>query len=367
MAEIAIRHINKTYSGGQRPAVNDVDLTISDGEFMVLLGPSGCGKTTLLRLVAGLEYPNGGSISIGGTDVTGVPPRKREIAMVFQSYAIFPHMTVRKNISFGLRMRHEPDKEVHRRVTHAAELVQLGEFLDRYPAQLSGGQRQRVAVARAIVMEPAVLLMDEPLSNLDALLRLQFRAELKKLVQDLKTTTVYVTHDQVEALSLGNRIAVMREGRIIQCDLPMRVYDGPETTFVGGFIGNPPMNFLRGRVQRENGRTTVALGDQRLDAPLGLEHLDGQEVLIGIRAENIDVWTERMEGALPARIEVIEPLGPDLLLSVEVANQPLKLLTRNDFPAEPGLSISIRPQEGMLRWFDCDGARIERLEPASMA
>lgn len=359
MAEIAIRTVTKTYPGGQRPAVDNVDLTIADGEFMVLLGPSGCGKTTLLRVIAGLEYPDAGGVSIGGRDVTDVPPRKRGIAMVFQSYAIFPHMTVRKNIAFGLRMRHEPDREVQRRVNHAADLVQLGEFLDRYPAQLSGGQRQRVAVARAIVMQPEVLLMDEPLSNLDALLRLQFRAELKKLVQELRTTTVYVTHDQVEALSLGSRIAVMRDGHVIQCDLPMQVYDAPATTFVGGFIGNPPMNFLRGQVQRENGAVRIALNDTWLDGPRGLEHRDGQEMLIGIRAENIDVWPEQVDGALAARVEVIEPLGPDMLLSVNVSDQPLKVLTRNDFPAAPGRTISIRPQEGMLRWFDRDGARIE--------
>ncbi|HEX6506571.1 MAG TPA: ABC transporter ATP-binding protein [Chloroflexota bacterium] len=355
MAEIAIRSISKTYPKGKRPAVNSIDLTIADGEFMVLLGPSGCGKTTLLRLIAGLEYPDSGSVSIGGRDVTNTPPRKREIAMVFQSYAIFPHMTVRKNIAFGLSMRHVSQDEIRRRVDDAAKLVQLEDFLERYPAQLSGGQRQRVAVARAIVMQPDVLLMDEPLSNLDALLRLQFRAELKKLVQELRTTTIYVTHDQVEALSLGTRIAVMREGEIVQVDAPMQVYDTPRTTFVGGFIGNPPMNFLRGQVQGSNGRVSVALGSQMLDAPTALSRLTGQEVQIGIRAENIDVWPHAMDGALPAEVQVVEPLGADVLLTVEVAGQSLKLLTRNDFPASPGLQISLRPQENKLRWFDQSG------------
>ena len=374
MAEIALRSISKTYPKGKAPAVDNVDLTVADGEFMVLLGPSGCGKTTLLRLVAGLEYADSGGVWIGGRDVTGAPPRKREIAMVFQSYAIFPHMTVRRNISFGLRMRHLPDRQIQEKVTRAADLVQLGDFLERYPAQLSGGQRQRVAVARAIVMEPAVLLMDEPLSNLDALLRLQFRAELKKLVHELKTTTVYVTHDQVEALSLGDRIAVMREGRILQCDAPMQVYDAPETPFVGGFIGNPPMNFLRGRVERTGGQVQVALAGNLLPAPPDLGRLDGQEVLVGIRAENIEVGIDHADsapsghstaGCLPARIEVVEPLGADVLLTADVGGQPLKLLTRNDFPAAPGLNIAVRPQQDKLRWFDRNGTRIDLAVPTS--
>src|SRR6266516_6124432 len=250
MAEIRIERISKTYPGGKTPAVRDVSLAVADREFMVLLGPSGCGKTTLLRMIAGLEYPDSGRIVIGDRDVTDLPPRRRGIAMVFQSYAVFPHLTVFDNIGFGLRMQKRPDPEVRRRVENAAGLLQLEPYLQRYSAQLSGGQRQRVAVARAIVMEPSVLLMDEPLSNLDALLRLQFRAELKKLVQEIQTTTIYVTHDQVESLSLGDRIAVMREGVIVQCGTPMEVYSNPATEFVGGFIGNPPMNFLQGRVLR---------------------------------------------------------------------------------------------------------------------
>src|SRR6266540_4233349 len=210
-------------------------------------------------MIAGPVYPDAGNVVIGDRDVTDLPPLKREIAMVFQSYAVFPHLTVFENIAFGLRMRRRPGPEVKQRVERAAGLLQLDPLLARYPAQLSGGQRQRVAVARAIVMEPSVLLMDEPLSNLDALLRLEFRAELKKLLSDLQTTTVYVTHDQVEALSLGDRIAVMRTGRIVQVAEPMVVYDRPAERFVGGFIGNPPMNFLRATVARENGHARVTL------------------------------------------------------------------------------------------------------------
>src|SRR5829696_7398027 len=269
MAEIRLEGITRTFDKKVR-AVDNVALTIADQEFMVLLGPSGCGKTTLMRMIAGLEYPDEGRVVIGGRDVTDLPPRKRQIAMVFQSYAVFPHLTVFENIAFGLRMQGRDKAEVKRRVDNAADLVQLGPYLQRYSAQLSGGQRQRVAVARAIVMEPAVLLMDEPLSNLDALLRLEFRAELKKLLSDLQTTTVYVTHDQVEALSLGNRIAVMREGRIVQVGEPMVVYDRPAERFVGAFIGNPPMNFLRASVSRENGHARVTLGEQALTGPATL-------------------------------------------------------------------------------------------------
>ena len=352
MAEIAIQSITKTFPNSKAPAVDDVDLTIADQEFMVLLGPSGCGKTTLLRMIAGLEYPDSGGILIGGRDVTDLPPRKRGIAMVFQSYAVFPHMTVFDNIAFGLRMHGVAKASIKPKVERAAELLQLSPYLGRYSAQLSGGQRQRVAVARAIVMEPAVLLMDEPLSNLDALLRLNFRGELKKLVQEIKTTTIYVTHDQVEALSLGDRIAVMREGRIVQCDTPIQVYDRPTTEFVGSFIGNPPMNFLRGQVRRENGRAGVALGDQLLTAPAALAATDGQEVLVGIRAENIQAEASPAAEALTAQAEVVEPLGSHLLITALVGEQRLKLLTRTDFPAQPDAPLWLRPEPEKLRWFD---------------
>ncbi len=357
MAEILIQNITKTYAGGKQPAVNDVNLTIRDGEFMVLLGPSGCGKTTLLRMIAGLEYTDAGQISIGGRDVTDLPPRKRQIAMVFQSYAVFPHQTVFENIAFGLRMRKERDADVKRKVERSAALLQLEPYLERYPAQLSGGQRQRVAVARAIVMEPKVLLMDEPLSNLDALLRLHFRADLKKLVQDLKATTIYVTHDQVEALSLGDRIAVMRQGEVIQCSSPMAVYDRPATEFVGSFIGNPPMNFLRGRVERTNGHVHVALHEHVLTAPPELAQHAGRDVLIGIRAENIEAEARETPDNLPARTEVVEPLGSHLLVTAAIGDQRLKLLTRTDFPAQPDGPLWLRPEPDKLRWFEVDTGR----------
>lgn len=354
MAEITIASLWKTFPGTRQPAVKNVDLQVAEGEFMVLLGPSGCGKTTLLRMIAGLEYPDAGRILIGARDVTDLPPRKRQIAMVFQSYAIFPHLTVFENIAFGLRMRGEEPTTIRRKVERAAALLQLEAFLKRYPAQLSGGQRQRVAVARAIVMEPAVLLMDEPLSNLDALLRLHFRAELKKLVREVGATTIYVTHDQVEALSLGDRIAVMRAGEIVQCAPPMEVYDRPATEFVGSFIGNPPMNFLRGRVARSDGQVQVAIGEHALPAPPALAALAGREVLIGIRAENIDAVTQPAPAALPAHTEVVEPLGSHLLVTARLSDQPIKLLTRADLPVAPQQALWIRPAIEKLRWFDPD-------------
>jgi multiple sugar transport system ATP-binding protein len=357
MADIRIEGISKTYPGGKAPAVESVNLTIRDGEFMVLLGPSGCGKTTLLRMLAGLEYPDTGRISIGDRDVTDLPPRKRGIAMVFQSYAVFPHLTVFENIAFGLRMQKRPNTEIRGRVDNAAGLLQLEPYLQRYPAQLSGGQRQRVAVARAIVMDPAVLLMDEPLSNLDALLRLQFRAELKKLVSEVKTTTVYVTHDQVEALSLGDRIAVMRSGQILQVAQPMQVYDEPATEFVGSFIGNPPMNFLRAS---SSGASLVTIGEQSLETPALVPN---GEVLVGIRAENLQAFTSPPPhaGALKAETVVVEPLGSHNLVTASVEGQIIKVVTRTDFAVQPGAPIWLEPERDKLRFLPAgDGNSLVR-------
>src|SRR5438132_2490070 len=318
MAEIRVEHITKRYPGTL--ALHDVSLTINDQEFMVLLGPSGCGKTTLLRLIAGFETPDEGTIFIGGREMTDVPPARRGIAMVFQSYALFPHLRVFDNVAFGLRMHHVPADEISLRVRNAAGMMQIEPFLDRYPSQLSGGQRQRVAVARALVMEPSVILMDEPLSNLDALLRLQMRAELKRLLQEVKTTTVYVTHDQVEALSMGDRTAVMREGRILQCDTPMMVYDRPADVFVAQFIGSPPMNVLRGRM----GERAVEIEGRTLALAKQDGYASGEEVAVGVRAENIEVSRERADGTLAAEVSVVEPLGSHLLVTLTLGNQQLK-------------------------------------------
>ncbi len=366
MAEIRIESVWKFFSRGKVTALKDVSLTIQDREFMVLLGPSGCGKTTLLRCIAGLEYPDHGRIFIGGRDVTDAPPRNRNIAMVFQSYAVFPHLTVFENIAFGLRMQKRPDDEVKRRVERAAGLMQIEDFQARYPAQLSGGQRQRVAVARGLVMEPQVLLMDEPLSNLDALLRLQARAELKRLLQKVQTTTVYVTHDQIEALSMGDRIAVMQNGEIVQADAPGAVYDLPGSWFVGSFIGSPPMNFLKGIVQSSNGQAIVSVAGHTLPASLSAPLNAAQTLLIGIRAENIEASTQPMPDALPARVLVVEPLGSHLLLTVQVGDQTLKVVTRVDFAAIPEQNIYLRLELNKIRWFDPQsGLRYDTIPPAN--
>jgi len=343
MAEIRIEQITKRYAGTL--ALDDVSLTVHDQEFMVLLGPSGCGKTTLLRLIAGFEQPDAGAILIDGEDVTDVPPGKRGLAMVFQSYALFPHLRVFENIAFGLRMHRVGGDEVRRRVGAAAELMQITKLLDRYPMQLSGGQRQRVAVARALVMEPAVILMDEPLSNLDALLRLQMRAELKRLLQEARTTTVYVTHDQIEALSMGDRTAVMRDGRILQVDTPMMVYDRPGDVFVAQFIGTPPMNVLRGRM----GERQVEVEGHVLAVGIQDGFLPGEEVTFGVRAESIEVSHERGDGALPAEVGVVEPLGSHLLLTLALGSQSLKVATRTDFQVRPRDRVWLRPEQGAIR------------------
>ncbi len=360
MSEIHIQGVWKYFSKGKVTALKDVSLTIQDREFMVRLGPSGCGKTTLLRCIAGLEYPERGRIFVGGCDVTDDPPRKRHIAMVFQSYAVFPHLTVFENIAFGLRMQKRPNDEVKRRVNAAASLMRIENFLERYPAQLSGGQRQRVAVARGLVMEPQVLLMDEPLSNLDALLRLQARAELKRLLLKVETTTVYVTHDQIEALSMGDRIAVMETGQIVQVDVPKQVYEYPSTLFVGGFIGTPPMNFMRGTIKHVNGSSTITIGDQPIRAEVPANVQVGQELLMGIRAENIDASTQPSPDAIPAQVLVVEPLGSHLLLTAQVGDTPIKAQTRVDFPVEPDQTIYLKLESKQVRWFDPEtGVRYE--------
>ncbi len=343
MAEILIDQVSKRYPGTL--ALEDVSLTVHNEEFMVLLGPSGCGKTTLLRLIAGFEQPDEGAILIDGRDVTEMAPGRRGLAMVFQSYALFPHLKVFDNIAFGLRMHQVNRADIQGRVGAAAELMQITRLLDRYPTQLSGGQRQRVAVARALVMEPAVILMDEPLSNLDALLRLQMRAELKRLLHEARTTTIYVTHDQIEALSMGDRTAVMRDGRILQVDTPMAVYDRPGHVFVAQFIGTPPMNVLRGRM----GEREVEVEGNLLAIGVQDGYRPGEEVAVGVRAENIEVSHQRSDGSLQAEVGVVEPLGSHLLLTLALGSQLLKVATRTDFQVRANDRVWVRPEQGALR------------------
>ena len=339
MSSVAFESVRKIF--GKTIALKDVDLLVRDGEFMVLLGPSGCGKTTLLRCLAGLERIDGGTVRIGDRDVSDLPPRDRHIAMVFQSYAVFPHMKVYDNIAFGLRMRKKPKAEIERRVKEGAALLQLEPFLDRYPAQLSGGQRQRVAVARAIVTDAPVLLMDEPLSNLDALLRLHARAELKRLHGEVKRTTVYVTHDQIEALSMGDRIAVMREGQIVQLDTPSALYDRPADVFVGSFIGSPPMNFLKARA-----RNGTAVGEA-FEVP-GPPGMDGKELLLGIRPENIRIG----DGPFRGRVLVVEPLGSHALLTVMVGKDSIKVVAPADTAVRADEELRLTPEPHKIRWMD---------------
>jgi multiple sugar transport system ATP-binding protein len=354
MAEIRIDGVRKVF--GKVVAVDDISLTIPDREFIVLLGPSGCGKTTLLRCIAGLEQMDGGRVYFGDRDVTDLAVRQRRISMVFQSYAVFPHMTVFDNVAFGLRMQRRPDAEIKKRVQAAAELLHIEELLDRYPAQLSGGQRQRVAVARAIAYDADVLLMDEPLSNLDALLRLEMRAELKRLLDELKTTVVYVTHDQVEALSLGDRIAVMKTGQFLQVDTPIAVYDRPAAHFVGSFIGNPPMNFLAARVT-ESGAALQVAGTALLLTPktaAGLREGGQSEIWLGIRSENITPLDQPQNGALPAQVIVVEPLGSHNLLTVRAGEALIKVNAHPDSGFRPDQEIWLHLNADKVRLMDRD-------------
>ena len=355
MAEVRFEAIRKTF--GNVSAVDDVDLHVAEGEFVVLLGPSGCGKTTLLRCLAGLERVDSGKIYIGDRDATDLPPRRRRISMVFQSYAVFPHLKVRDNIAFGLRRQKEGDSVVAQRVESVSELLGITDLLDRYPAQISGGQRQRVAVARAIAIRSDVLLMDEPLSNLDALLRMQMRAELKALLLELGTTTIYVTHDQTEALSMGDRIAVMNRGRIVQVDTPLEVYDHPSEKFVGDFVGTPPMNFLAARVESNGAGPTVRVGG----GGFAIEKADGlanRDLLLGIRAEAISVTSEPGDGLIKAGVVVVEPLGSHNLITARAGDDVLKISAGNQFFPEPGSDVWLRLRPADIRWLDRETGKV---------
>jgi len=323
MAQVAFERVSKIYPDGTR-AVNDINLDIQDGEFMVLVGPSGCGKTTALRMVAGLEEISEGVLKIGERVVNHVPSRDRDIAMVFQSYALYPHLSVYENIAFGLRLKKMPKAEIEERVARAAKILGLTDYLKRKPRALSGGQRQRVAMGRAIVREPAAFLMDEPLSNLDAKLRVQTRAEISKLQSDLGVTTIYVTHDQVEALTMGTRVAVMRKGELQQVDDPQTLYDRPVNLFVGGFIGSPSMNMLDAVIESSNGGLaakvadqTISLGPEALENHPALKGYVGKRVVLGIRPEDLeDAALETgapPERQLRGRLELREALGSEIM------------------------------------------------------
>jgi multiple sugar transport system ATP-binding protein len=328
VAEVVFDEVTKVYADGTK-AVDSLALDIADGEFMVLVGPSGCGKTTALRMVAGLEEISGGAIRIGERVVNHVPSRDRDIAMVFQSYALYPHLSVYDNIAFGLRVKKMPKQEIDKRVRNAAQVLGLESFLKRKPRALSGGQRQRVAMGRAIVREPAAFLMDEPLSNLDAKLRVQMRAEVSRLQRDLGTTTIYVTHDQVEAMTMGDRVAVMRKGQLLQVADPQMLYDRPVNLFVGGFIGSPAMNMIEATVTSANGGLAVDVGKQHLnldeatlEARPALRGYDGKTVILGIRPEDLEEASLEPDSPTDRRlrgvVELREALGAELMVHFTV-------------------------------------------------
>lgn len=322
MAEVVLRGVSKIYDGGVR-AVDNIDLNIVDREFLVLVGPSGCGKSTTLRMIAGLEEISEGTISIGSKVVNDVPPKDRDIAMVFQNYALYPHMTVYDNMAFGLKLRKFKKREIERRVRDASEILGISDYLARRPKALSGGQRQRVAVGRAIVRQPEAFLFDEPLSNLDAKMRVQMRTEISKLHTRLETTMIYVTHDQVEAMTMGDRIVVMKDGVIQQVDSPLDLYERPNNIFVAGFIGTPPMNFFRGRVCRPDGGEALIFDGDKVTIPLPagwrekVEPMIDKKVVFGIRPEDIGSKQAESADGMPrigAHVEVIEPMGADTFL-----------------------------------------------------
>jgi multiple sugar transport system ATP-binding protein len=355
MASVSIRSVRKNF--GEVPILHGVDIEIQDGSFTVLVGPSGCGKSTLLRMIAGLEHVTGGDVLIAGRRVNDVPPKARDIAMVFQNYALYPHMTVRENMAFALNLARQDKGIVETKVARAAEILALGALLDRYPRQLSGGQRQRVAMGRAIVRDPQVFLFDEPLSNLDAKLRVAMRSEIKELHLRLKTTSIYVTHDQIEAMTMGDQIVVMRDGRIEQTGSPLELYDRPANQFVAGFIGSPAMNFLPGILRRSGDGAYVELNDgTRLAAPPGTPGADGRPVVLGTRPEHLALTNV---GGIPVRVVVMEPTGMDTFVACRHEGHELSAVFRERHDFAPGSTIRLLPDLQRAHLFDADSG--ERL------
>ena len=346
MASVAIRDVTKAF--GAVEVIHGVSVTIADGEFVVLVGPSGCGKSTLLRMIAGLENITGGEIRIGDRVVNHLPPKARDIAMVFQNYALYPHMTVAANMAFSLKLRGAPKREIETRVRRAAEILGLQQLLDRYPRQLSGGQRQRVAMGRAIVRDPKVFLFDEPLSNLDAKLRVAMRTEIKELHQRLETTTVYVTHDQIEAMTMADKIVVMHDGRVEQIGAPLDLYDRPNNVFVAGFIGSPAMNFLRGSV-RLNGVAEFH-GPNGVQLPLAAapSGSDGRSVIYGVRPEHFTLADDGAE----AEVHVVEPTGSELQVVAKLGGEEIIAVFRERHRFKPGQLIRLKPDARLVHLFD---------------
>ncbi len=347
MASVTIQSVKKNF--GETAILHGVDIEIADGSFTVLVGPSGCGKSTLLRMIAGLEEITAGDIRIGAKRVNDLPPKERDIAMVFQNYALYPHMTVGKNMAFALMLAKEDKATIDRKVGRAAEILALTPLLDRYPRQLSGGQRQRVAMGRAIVRDPQVFLFDEPLSNLDAKLRVAMRSEIKELHQRLKTTSVYVTHDQIEAMTMGDKIVVMRDGRIEQTGSPLELYDRPANLFVAGFIGSPAMNFLPGTMRRSGGEARIELRDGiHLSAPANAGGVDGQQVIMGMRPEHLALAAT----GIPSTVVVVEPTGADTFVACRHEGVDLSVVFRERHEFAPDTVIHLQPDRQRAHIFD---------------
>jgi multiple sugar transport system ATP-binding protein len=356
MSEVTLSSIRKSY--GSVEVLHGVDLAVEDGEFLVLVGPSGCGKTTLLRIVAGLEMITEGNVKIGGRDVTRLSPRDRDIAMVFQNYALYPHMSVAENMAFGLKLRRVPKSEIKDRVGRAAGILGLSQLLARHPRQLSGGQRQRAAMGRALVRDPQVFLFDEPLSNLDAKLRVQMRGEIKELHQKLRTTAIYVTHDQIEAMTMADRIVVMRDGWIEQIGDPLTLYDRPANLFVAGFIGSPAMNFIPCQIGRLNGGLAAVSQDGiGLPAELAPDLAEGRKLVFGVRPEHFAVGEG--ETGLPARVTVVEPTGAETLVVGKIGETTVQISLKERRRLAPDDVIRVQPLPGTVHLFDAaDGKRV---------
>jgi multiple sugar transport system ATP-binding protein len=351
MASVEIEDVRKAY--GAQQVIHGVSVSIEDGEFVILVGPSGCGKSTLLRMIAGLEPITSGNIRIGPQVVNDLPPKDRDIAMVFQTYALYPHKTVAQNMGFALQLRKAPKAEIDERVRKAAAILDLVPYLNRYPRQLSGGQRQRVAMGRAIVRSPAVFLFDEPLSNLDAKLRVQMRAEIKELHQRLKTTTVYVTHDQVEAMTMADRIVVMNNGVVEQIGTPLDLYDKPSNVFVAGFIGSPAMNLIKGKIK--NGAKPGFISESGVTLPLAKapKGSDGMDVIYGIRPEHIEIG----KTGAKAEVTVIEPMGSETQLFARLGNQKIVGVFRQRLKVRPGEIVSLMPDAAAVHLFEAGSGR----------
>ena len=346
MASVHIHDVRKSFGGFE--VLHGVTVPIEDGEFVVLVGPSGCGKSTLLRMLAGLERITSGTISIGDRVVNDVQPKERDIAMVFQNYALYPHMTVSQNMGFSLKLRDAPQTEIDKLVKRAADILALTPLLDRYPRQLSGGQRQRVAMGRAIVRDPQVFLFDEPLSNLDAKLRVAMRTEIKELHQRLKTTTVYVTHDQIEAMTMADKIVVMHDGIVEQMGSPLELYDHPDNKFVAGFIGSPAMNFLEGKLVGSNNPHVETANGAKLPLIASRTGLDGKPVIYGIRPEHLEFADDGIE----AEVVVVEPTGSETQIVARIGQQDLIAVIRDRRPVKPGDKVKLRPNPAAAHVFD---------------